>query len=118
MTHGPSLPVVFLAVDRRQGDRRAAELEAQARVARAKGLFEVQVADVARVVVARHEHHVRALDPLQLPLGDREILVLVSLVRRVAGDDNEVGSGRVHLRDRGAKELLAVAGAPAVCPPH
>ena len=41
-------------------------------------------------------------------LGKR-ILVWITVVGQIAGDDHEIGSCLVHLRDRRAQQFLAVA---------
>jgi hypothetical protein len=87
--------------------------EARARVAGAEGVLEVQVPDIAGVVVARHADDQRARQRGELLLGER-ILVGVALVGQVASDDDEVGLGRVDLLDRGAEKPLAKAAAADV----
>ena len=89
-------------VDRDERDVETAALEARLRVARAERVLEEHVADVARVVVAGDEDDVLACDRRELLLGLR-VLVGIAVVGQVAGDDHEIGRGRVDLRDRGAQ---------------
>jgi hypothetical protein len=100
-------------VDGDECDLEPVELEAEARVAGAEGVLEVQVADIAGVVVARHADDQRARQRGELLLGER-VLVGVALVGEVASDDDEVGRGRVDLLDCGAEKLLAIAAAADV----
>src|SRR5215216_1760662 len=79
----------------------------------AESVLEVQVPDIAGVVVARHADDQRARQGGELLLGER-VLVGVALVGEVAGDDDEVGRGRVDLLDCGAEKLLAIAAAADV----
>src|SRR4029450_4970476 len=99
--------------DRDESDFEPVELEAEARVAGAEGVLEVQVPDIAGVVVARHANDQRARQRGELLLGER-VLVGVALVGEVASDDDEVGRGRVDLLDCGAENLLAIAVAADV----
>ena len=52
-------------------------------------------------------------DRLVLLLRERE-LVGIAVVGQVSRNDYDVGRGRVDLRDRGAEQLLPVAGAADV----
>src|SRR5437870_977216 len=58
-------------------------------------LFEVDVADVARVVVAGHGHHARA--QLLEVCGGRRVLLAESFVGEVAGTNDQVGRHLVEL---------------------
>jgi hypothetical protein len=92
----PDLALVEVGLRRVDGDERDLEpvkLGARARVARSERVLEVEVADVAGVVVAGHAHRLRARERRQLLLCER-ILVGVALVGEVAGDDDEVGRPR------------------------
>jgi len=79
----------------------------------AESVLEVQVPDIAGVVVARHADDQRARQRRELLLGER-VLVGVTLVGEVASDDDEVGRGRVDLFDCRAKKLLAISAAAYV----
>src|SRR2546423_3332890 len=110
------LALVEVRLRRVDGDERdvaAGELAPKPRVASAEGVLEVEVADRARVVVARDADDRRARERSQLALRDR-VLVGVPVVGEVACYDDEVRVHRVDLGDRGAKQLLAVAAAAHV----
>ncbi len=100
-------------VDRDERDLGPAAVEAPPGVAGAEGLLEAEVADVAGVVVSRHPDDLRAVDRGQLLLGDR-VLVGKAVVGEVAGDDDEIGPGRVDLLDRAPQQLLAITTAADV----
>ena len=95
-------------VDRDDG-RRA---DAQHRVAVAEQLLEVDVADVARVVVAGDHDHRLALDLVQVA-ARLLVLVLEPERRQVARADDDVRLQVVDLRDRpleqAGDEVLAAA---------
>ncbi len=87
------------------------QLQPQPRIARAEGVFEAQVADVTRVVIARNAYDPPAGDARQLFAGEG-VLVGIAVVGEVARHDDQVGLGRVDLVDRSAQEPLPIA-APA-----
>ena len=60
-------------------------------------------------MVAGYAHDLLAGKSRQLLLGDG-VLIGVAIVGDIARDDNEVGHGGVDLGDRGAKQLLPIAG--------
>ncbi len=66
--------------------------------ARADELLEVHVADVARVVVAGDHDELRALDALEVLLGQQVVLAEAHL-GEVAGAEHEVGLELVELDD-------------------
>ena len=82
-------------VDREHADA----VLAQHLLPRPELLLEVDVADVARVVVARHDDDVRALDPVEVGAG-LDVLLAEPERRQVAGHDHDVGLEVVHLDDR------------------
>ena len=91
----PDLALVEVGLGRVDGDERhveAAAPDAQARVPSAECVLEVDVADVARVVVAGHADDLLAASAESSSLSDR-ILVGVAVVGQVAGHDDEVGRG-------------------------
>jgi hypothetical protein len=100
-------------VDRDQRHLRAAAVEPQARVAGAEGVFVAEVADVTRVMVSGHAHDPRTRQRGELPRGER-VLIRVAVVCEVAGDHGQIGLALVHLFDRGAEQLFAVATAAHV----
>jgi hypothetical protein len=77
---------------------------AQHRVALPEQLLEVDIADIPRVMVARHDHELVALDPVDVLLGQR-VLVLEAVRGEVAGDDDDVGPELVHLRDGAVEQV-------------
>ena len=68
-------------------------------VSRAEQLLEVDVADVARVVVAGDDDHAVALEPVEIRLR-LHVLVLEAHRRQVAGADDDVRLLIVDLVDR------------------
>ena len=95
-------------VDRDDGGR----ADAEHRVAVAEELLEVDVADVARVVVARDHDHRLALDLVEVA-PRLLVLVLEAERRQVAGADDDVRLQVVDLADRpleqAGDEVLAAA---------
>jgi hypothetical protein len=71
---------------------------------RAVEILEMQVPDVARVVVARHHHEGVALDPVEVALGLR-VLLLEPERGQVAGADDDVRFDPVDLRDRALHQV-------------
>ena len=92
--------------DRRRGRR-------EHRVPVAEELLEVDVADVARVVVAGDHDHRLALDPVQVVARER-VLVLEAVRGEVAGDHDDVRLELVHLGDRALEVLRQEELLPAV----
>jgi RimJ/RimL family protein N-acetyltransferase len=95
------------------GDKRNVEpggLEAQLRIARAEGVLVEHIADVARVVVAGNPDDLRRGNCGELLLRER-VLVGISVIGEVAGDDDEIGLGSVDFVDRGVQQLLVKATA-------
>ena len=86
-------------VDRDDGHR----THLQHRVAVAEELLEVDVADVARVVVPGDDDERLALDPVEVRAGLGE-LRLVAERRQVAAADDEIGLPVVDLRDRALEQ--------------
>ena len=82
------LAVVEVGLRRVDRDDRDAAL-AQHRVALAEELLEMDVADVARVVVARDDDERLAVDPVEV-LARQLVLVLEPERRQVAGADDDV----------------------------
>ena len=73
-------------------------------VAVAEELLEVDVADVARIVVARDDDDRLAGDRVDVLLGER-VLLLEAEGRQVTGDDDDVRLDVVDLRDRPLEEV-------------
>ena len=82
-------------VDRDHGDAVVAEH----RVPVAEELLEVDVADVARVVVARDDDKRVAVEPVEVALG-LDVLLLEARGRQVTRADDDVGGGGVDVGDR------------------
>ena len=74
------------------------------RVAVAEELFEMDVADVARVVVPRDDDDRLARDRVDVLLGER-VLLLEAEGRQVAGDDDDVRLDVVDLGDCALEEV-------------
>ena len=70
----------------------------------AEQILEMDIADVAGVVVARHHQQVLALDLVQVALG-QQVFLLEALVGEVAGDDHDVGLELVELDDGAVHEV-------------
>ena len=97
------LPVVEIGLGRvDRHDRRAGP--AQHRVALAEELLEVDVADVARVVVAGDHDERLALDPVEVALRGR-VLLLEPERRQIARADDDVGLQIVDLGDRSLHQV-------------
>ena len=101
------------AVDCDDRDVEPVELHAMAGIAGPEGVLEPHVADVARIVIAGHEHDVRAREPGERSMRVR-ILVAVAVVGDVARDDDEVGLCGVDLVDRNLQEIRPEPGAADV----
>ena len=106
----PDLAVVEIRLRRVDRDNRY-PADAGNRVAVAEELLEVDVADVAGVVVAGDDNDGLALDLVEVVLGEG-VLLLEAERRQVAGADDDVRLQVVDLRDRpleevGQKELRA-----------
>ena len=106
------LPVVEVGLGRVDRDERDAVL-AQHRVAVAEQLLEVDVADVAGVVVARDDDHRLAVDRVEVALRER-VLVLEAVRGQVARDDDDVGRELVRLGDRALEQVRQEELLPAV----
>jgi hypothetical protein len=83
------------------------------RVAVAEELLEVDVADVAGIVVPGHDDERIRPDPLQvgLRLG---VLLLEAVGREIAGADDDLRSQLVDLHDRPLHQVRHEVGRPAV----
>ena len=92
-------------------DRRPADVEH--RVPVAEEILEVDVADVARVVVARDHDHRLAVDAVQV-LARERVLVLEAVRGEVAGDHDDVRLHLVHLGDRALEVLREEELLPAM----
>ena len=79
----------------------------------AEELLEMDVADVPRVVVSGHDDEVVALDPVEIGLRLRELL-LEAERRQVARADDEIGAEVVDLADRALHEAGHEVGPAAV----
>ena len=108
----PDLAVVEVGLGRVHGDHGHAA-EPEHRVAVAEHVLEVHVADVARVVVPRDDHDRLALDPVEVRLRHR-VLVLEAERGQVARADDDVGAEVVDLADRALEQVRHEVGAPAV----
>ena len=97
------LAVVEVGLGRVDGDDRDAA-DAQHRVAVAEQLLEVDVADVARVVVARDDDERLALDLVEVAPRER-VLLLEAEGRQVARADDDVGLQVVDLGDRALEQV-------------
>ena len=73
----------------------------------------MDVADVARVMVAGDHDHRPALDPVQVVTSER-VLVLEAVRGEVAGDHHDVRLHLVHLRDRALEVLREEELLPAM----
>ena len=73
----------------------------------------MHVADVARVVVAGNDDEAVALDPVQVVLRER-VLLLEAEGRQVAGADDDVRCDVVHLGDRAFEQIREEELRPAV----
>ena len=73
----------------------------------------MDVADVARVVVAGDHDHRLALDAVEV-LAREGVLVLEAVRGEVAGDDDDVRLELVHLRDRALEVLRKEELLPAM----
>ena len=87
--------------------------DAEHRVPLAEQLLEVDVADVARVVVAGDHDHRLALDRVEV-LAREHVLVLEAVGGEVAGDDDDVRLHLVHLGDRALEVLRQEELLPAM----
>ena len=83
------------------------------RVPRAEELLEVDVADVARVVVSRDDDQALAVE-LREVLGRLGVLGPVAERREVAGADDDVRLQVVHLDDRAVQQVGDEVRRPAV----
>ena len=83
------------------------------RVPLAEQLLEVDVADVARVVVAGDHDHRLALDAVEV-LARERVLVLEAVRGEVARDHDDVGLHLVHLGDRALEVLREEELRPAM----
>ena len=106
------LAVVEVGLGRVDGDDGHAP-DVQHRAAVAEHLLEVDVADVARVVVARDDHERLALDLVQVGLG-LDVLGLEAERGQVAGADDEVRLHVVDLADRPLEQRRDEVRPPAV----
>src|SRR5215510_16250974 len=88
VTPAADLPVVEIRLGRVDRDDGHA-VEVEHRVARAEELLEMDVADVPRVVVSGHDDQRLALEPVEVRLRLRELL-LEAEGRQVAGADDDV----------------------------
>jgi hypothetical protein len=85
----------------------------QHRVPVAEQVLEVDVADVARVVVPGDDDERLALDPVEVALG-LVVLLLEAERRQVAGAHDDVRAQVVQLRDRALEQVRQEVLAPAV----
>src|SRR5262245_39530777 len=106
------LAVVEVGLRRVDGDDRHRVL-AEHGVALAEELLEVDVADVPRVVVPRHDHELLALDPVEVLPGEL-VLVAEPERRQVAGADHDVRPELVDLADRPLEQVGLEVGLAAV----
>ena len=106
------LPVVEVGLGRVDGDDGGSRL-VQHRAALADQLLEMDVPDVARVVVSRHDDERLAVDAVQVALGFR-VLLLEAEGREVAGADDDVGFEVVDLGNRSFHQIRHEMGIPAM----
>jgi len=92
-------------VDRHKGDLELPEGQPLPGIARAEGVLEAQIADVPSIVVTRDEDSCLAGNRLELGLCER-VLVGITVVGQIAGDDDEIRLGCVDLLERRPQELL------------
>jgi hypothetical protein len=76
-------------------------------------LFEVEVAHISGIVVARHDHEPLAQEPLQVLLG-LGVLLPIAERSQVAGADDDVRLELVDLHDRPLHEVRDEMLRPAV----
>ena len=106
------LAVVEVGLTRVHGDDRGVA-DAEHGVPLAEEILEVDVAHVARVVVAGDHDHRLALDAVQV-LPREHVFVLEAVRGEVAGDHDDVGLDLVHLGDRPLEVLREEELLPAM----
>ena len=106
------LAVVEIRLGRVDGDDGHSRA-AQHRVPVAEHILEVDVADIARVVVAGDHHHRVALELFDVRLGER-VLVFEAERRQVARADDDVRLEVIDLDDRALDQVRDEVGPSAM----